>query len=202
MDTRFGERKSPMFLLEDRPRIRAIVDHHRTSQMLLKLEQVPKICADVYGHALAPNASLDDIYYWITYPIYPSLTVLIYAAGEIYSQFNGTTQPLVFTYTSKMTNTFSMTFQGEVGFPVDIFSFKFDFSYQETVTVEADQSIQATAQPGQWLTGVHGGWFDVRQGCTSHLHNRDGSDSLLSSNFALWTPTGAVGWSFNNDPPS
>jgi hypothetical protein len=201
MDTKFIERKSPIYLLENRPRVRAIVDHQRTAKTLLKLEQVPKIHADVYGRALAPNTSLGDIYYWIAYPTHPSFTTLVFLAGEIYSQFNNTTQPLVYTFTSKMTSTFTMTFEGEVGFQADIFSFKFAFSYQETVTVEADQSIQATASPGQWLTGVHGAWFDVRRGCTSYLHNRDGSDSLLSSNFELWTPTGDQGWLFNNDPP-
>ena len=200
MDPKVMHRKLPAFLENDtlgRPR-RAILDRVKTSQTLSALTELPKARFDLRGRHLPPE-SLDASYYWITYPINPNAIVLVYA--ESYSNFNDTTQNFVFSYTSKYTNTYTMTFEGEVGANIDIFSFNFSFSYAATSTAEKDITVTATAGPNQWLTGSYGAWFEARYGCTSHYHDSDGTDTLLSSYFELWTPTGATGWWFDNAPP-
>jgi hypothetical protein len=153
---------------------------------------------DRSGNRIAPTDSGD--YYTLQYPVQPDAEVMVYT--ETYSNFNGTSNPTPYTYTSKFTNTVSETYQGSVSadFP-DIASFSFSFTYQATVTCEQDISVTATASPNQWLTGYYGAWSELRNGCTGYHHTSDGNTVVVASGFSIRTPTGATGWYFNNSAP-
>ena len=138
-------------------------------------------------------------YYLLRYRIAANYIYMVY--GEEYSNFNGTSNPNPYTYTSKYTKSYTEHFEGSAGVNLDIFSFSFSFQYEQTVTAEMDISVTATASPNQWLTGLYGSWFEVREAAMLH-HTCDGQETVISSpDFMIWTPTGATGWFFNNDAP-
>ena len=136
-------------------------------------------------------------YYTLYYHTKSDALILVYT--EKYSNYNATSNPTPYTYTSKNTSTVTETYEGQVGqdFP-EIFNWKFTFTYQTSVIVEMDVAATATASPNQWLTGYYGAWNERRDNCSGTHTTCDGNTVLVSTGFSILTPTGATGWFFDN----
>lgn len=155
---------------------------------------------DRSGKMIIPDEDNCD-YYTLYYHVNPDADVMVYT--ERYSNYNATSDPTPYTYTSRYTNTVTETYQGQVGqdFP-EILSWQFQFTYESSVTCEMDVSVTATAEPGQWLTGYYGAWSERRDNCYGTHTTCDGNTVTVASGFSILTPTGATGWLFDNSPPS
>lgn len=160
---------------------------------------IQAIHLDRSGKMVIPDEDNCD-YYTLYYHLNPDVEVLVYT--ETYSNFNATTEPNPYTYTSKYTNSVSEGYEGQVGqdFP-GIFSWQFSFTFESTVTCEMDVSATATASPGQWLTGYYGAWSERRDNCIGTHTTCDGNTVTVASGFSILTPTGATGWYFDNSAP-
>ena len=88
---------------------------------------------DQSGKMITPDEDNCD-YYTLYYHTKSDALILVYT--EKYSNYNATSNPTPYTYTSKNTSTVTETYEGQVGqdFP-EIFNWKFTFTYQTSVIV-------------------------------------------------------------------
>jgi hypothetical protein len=138
--------------------------------------------------------------YYITYNPDPDTTVQWY--HEKQSNYYDTSEINQYNFTSKLSETYSVTFQGNVGFPIDTATVNFSFSYQHSVTCEVSNQTSGPINPGQWVTGTYGAWMNLRYG-DSYWHDDNGTDTLVAADFQIWTPMAgnAVGWVTSNNAP-